>query len=356
MRFLFLLFLTGLASLVAAQDKTTNPVFLGVKPQYGFIIPHSSAIRSLSQSRPYGLAVDYGWFMIQKKDWQRCNCYSRAGFSISHINFNQPRVLGQATNLMMFAEPFFNYRGRVLTSLRMGVGPTYLNKIYDPEKNPRNLFFSTHLSFIIHLDVALNFRLTRQWFLKVYGKYNHISNGGIQEPNKGMNFPTFGAGLDYLFAPVELKKRQPLPLEEKGIIPSLEVFATMENVTRGEGDVQKRTYSYGLILRGRRRITRLNALNAGVEYLWDGQIKEKTGEAGHSRQISLLTGHDLAFGKFIFSQFWGTYLYAPYYNKPFFQRYALTYQVSDHLRLGVTLKAHAEVAQNFNVLVSYDFK
>lgn len=349
---IFLLFFTS----AWPQDSASNPVFWGLKPHYGFIIPHSKAIRDISSSSPYGMGLDYGWVLAQEQDWQRCNCYSRAGFSVLYANYGNPEVLGSSLNLIMFAEPYLDFKGDWKTSLRMGVGPSYITKVYDEEENPENLFFSSHLSFIIHLDLTFHIRVSERWFLNVYAKYNHISNGGIDEPNKGMNFPTFGAGMDHTLEPLQLDPRQPEPVEDKGIVPSLGVFATMKNVVVGEGDVKKRTFGFGALAKARKNVTRLNALSLGAEYLWDGEIREKTAGNHKHRQVSLLAGNELLFGKFIFSQYWGTYLYAPYYKKNFFQRYALTYQVSEHLRLGVTLKAHAEVAQNFNVLIDYDMR
>jgi len=339
-----------------AQDTTTNATFIGVKPQYGFIIPHSRAIREISSSRPWGISMDYGWVLAREEDWRRCNCYSRAGFSLFHVNYANPDELGTSTSLIMFAEPFFNYGGDWMTSLRMGVGPSYLSKIYDREENPENLFFSSHLSFLVHLDLSLFYRVTDRWYVSFYAKYNHISNGGIDEPNKGMNFPTFGAGVDYLMRPVDYKSRQPLPPGNNGIIPSLGAFATMKNVTVGQDEVTERTFGYGVMLKARKRLTRLNGINLAGEYLWDGEIRAKSNRKNDPHQLSILAGHDLTFGRFIFSQYWGTYLWAPYYEKNFFQRYALTYQITSHLRGGVTLKAHAEVAQNFNVLLTYDLR
>lgn len=336
------------------QDTTSNPAFFGLKSQYGFILPHAKSIRHLSNSRPYGMELDYGWILSRENDWERCNCYSRAGFALSYVNFDNSEVLGSATNLIMFAEPYLNYGSDVWMSLRMGVGPSYISKLYDEETNPENLFFSTHLSYIIHLDLMLNFRLTDHWNGKIFGKYNHISNGGVEQPNKGMNFPTIGVGMDYVPDPPELVEREPLPIKQEGIIPSAAVFGAMKNVVEGASEVKKRTLGYGFLVKGRHKIGKINALNLGFEGYWDGAVKEKSEGTKEHRQFSLLAGHDLTFGRFIFSQYWGTYLYAPYYKKNFFQRYSLTYNLIGNLRVGVNLKAHAEVAQNFSVHVAYD--
>lgn len=355
-RYIAFLFCIITGASLYAQDSTKNPAFLGIKPQYGFIIPHSKSIRQLTNSHPYGIDLDYGWVLSRESDWERCNCYSRAGFAASYINFDNPEVLGHAASLIIFAEPYLNYGSNIWLSMRMGVGPSYISKVYDKQNNPENLFFSNHLSFIIHLDLMLNFRLNDHLNGKVFGKYNHISNGGVEQPNKGMNFPTFGVGVDYVMKPVNLTERNPVPVKQTGVIPSVAVFGSMKNVVEGASEVKKRTLGYGFLVKGRKKIAKLNALNLGIEGYSDGEIREKSDGREEHRQLSLLTGHDLVFGRFIFSQYWGTYLYAPYYNKHFFQRYSLTYNLVGNWRLGVNLKAHAEVAQNFSLHISYDLR
>lgn len=357
--YILLIFAFFLAVPCWGQDTTSNPLYVSFKPQYGFIIPHSKSIRSISDYNPYGFEAETGWHLKGQNDWQRCNCYSRAGFSVLHINYNAPDILGSSTNLIAFAEPFFNYKGFVLTSIRMGVGASYISKVYDAETNPENLYFSSPLSFLVHVDVNLTKFITDRWFLNAYFKYNHISNGGIEKPNKGMNFPTYGIGMGYSFDPVNFKKREkremerPIPIE-----PSLQVFGTLRGAETGE-EITERKPALGFIVKARRRITRINALNAGIEGTADFFIKEKMKTVQNPRdykQLSFLAGHDFVFGKFIFSQYWGTYIYAPYYeNKHFFQRYSLTFQLFEDVNMGVTLKAHAEVAENFNLLLEYEF-
>jgi hypothetical protein len=356
---LLLVFLFFTAVSCIAQDSTSNPLYFSLKPQYGFIIPHSPSIRSISDFNPYGFEAETGWHLKGQKDWERCNCYSRAGFSLLHINYNAPDVLGSSTNLIAFAEPFFNYKGFVLTSIRMGVGASYISKVYDAETNPQNLYFSSPLSFLVHIDVNLTKFITEQWFLKAYFKYNHISNGGIEKPNKGMNFPTYGLGVGYSFSPVNFKTREKRDMEKPiPVKPSVQAFGTLRG---GESDkeISERSPAIGVIVKARRLITRINALNAGFEGTADYYVKEKMKQDENSkdyRQLSFLVGHDFIFGKFIFSQYWGTYLYAPYYeNKNFYQRYSLTYQLFENVNMGVTLKAHAEVAENFNFLLEYEF-
>jgi len=341
-----------LTAFIAGAQENKNPAFLGVKPQYGFIIPHSNKIRDLTHTNPFGLELEYGWTMQREENWRRCNCYSKAGFSLLHINYNNPEIIGSSSTIIAFAEPMLDFTGNFRTSLRMGVGMSYLSKFYDKITNPENLFFSTPLNFLVHLDLNLYYKLSKQHLAMGYFKYNHISNGGIEKPNNGMNFPTFGLGLQYSFKPVEYREIEKTKYTGRTIIPSAEIYGTVVNTSKINKTDSKWQIVYGAVLKTRFRVGKINALNIGFDALFDKTKQEK----GYSLfQGSFLAGHDFEFGKFIFSQYWGTYLYAPSAEKNFYQRYSLLMKVSENFRFGVTLKAHAEVAENFNLLFSYEF-
>ena len=103
-----------------------------------------------------------------------------------------------------------------------------------------------------------------------------------------------------------------------------------------------------------RTISKVNGLSIGLEYLYDGSAKEEIYRKDlidDHQQISGLVGHHLLFGKFDFSQYWGTYFYAPYRKEYFYQRYSLTYKLSKFIIGGVTLKTHGDIADSFHVLL-----
>ena len=341
-----------------AQNADSNPLYLAFKPHYGFIIPHSPEIKDVSHTNPYGFDLEMGWSLLQEKDWKRCNCYSRAGFSFMHMDFNYPDVLGDSHNIIGFVEPYLNYHGFVLTSVRMGAGLSYLTKVYDEQTNPENKFFSSPLSFLVHVDVNAMKYLSDHWFLNAYIKYNHISNGGNAKPNKGMNFPTIGFGAGYSFDPVHFQEQNKVRKDTEDSLRFIaRLFGTREPTGKNDKFGDKKL-SMGVLLQGQKPVSRINAISAGVESVADfkKEIKNQSVTTEY-RQISALAGHSFVFGKFDFSQYWGTYLYAPAYeNKNFFQRYSLSYEVFENFSFGVTLKAHGHVAENFNLLLGYTFR
>ncbi|MFP4024909.1 MAG: acyloxyacyl hydrolase [Thiohalospira sp.] len=343
---------------LCGQDEKNNPVSIAIKPQYGFILPHSSKVEHLTHTNPFGFELEYAWLMLKDKNWQQCNCYSKMGFSLLYVNYANPDVVGSSYNLIGYAEPFLWRTDKLLFSARMGVGISFLDKIYDEQNNPENQFFSTTVSFITHIDVNIYFELAQKMFLMAFAKYCHISNGGVKDPNYGMNFPTFGLGIDYYpgggFQFKDHEKQGFTPEFFYGIYP----FGTIESVSADTENPEKSFLVTGIYGIAGRTVSKLNGFSIGLDYIYDGAKKEKLARAGISKdhqQISFLLGHHLQFGKFDFSQHWGTYLYAPDKPRNFFQRYSLSFRFTEHLSGGVTLKAHGDAADNFNLLIGVVF-
>jgi hypothetical protein len=346
------------ASILIGSDTIQNPIHVAVKPQYGLILAHSSKIEHLTYTNPFGLEAELSWLRIKDKNYQQCNCYSKAGFSLLYINYANPGIVGSSYSLIGFAEPFLVRKINFKLSVRMGIGLSYLDHVYDEISNPDNLFFSTHVALITHIDLNAYYKLNENLSLMVYAKYNHISNGGTKSPNYGMNFPTFGLGLNYSpqrsFVFPEFERQEFIPMW----FYYLNSFGTVKTIEKDDTNPEKSTIVFGFSGLVGRKVTKLNGFSMGAEYINDGFAKEKIERQdlnSDHQQVSFLIGHHLLFGRFDFSQQWGTYIYAPYKIRAFYQRYTLTYRFSKHLFTGATLKVHGDWADNFNLVVGYSF-
>ncbi len=357
-QFLILLFLTIIFLNVRGQVEPKNPVNLALKPQYGIILPHSSKVEHLTYSNPVGLELEYSWLLLKDKNWQQCNCYSKAGMSFLYVNYDNPEIVGSSYNLIGFAEPFFIRYRRFLFSVRIGFGVSYLDKIYDSADNPENTFFSTHISFIAHVDLNAYYQISNKYSLMSYAKYNHISNGGVKQPNYGMNFPMFGLGLSYYpSGKVVFPDREKQEFVGEYFF-NIYTFGMIKKIKENEYFPEKTTYVFGFYSLAGRTISKVNGFSIGVEYINDGGAKEEISRKELTldhQKVSGLIGHHLLFGKFDFSQYWGTYIYAPYKPMNFYQRYSLSYSLGSHVLGGVTLKAHGDVADSFHILFGLSF-
>jgi hypothetical protein len=346
---------------VFAQDlPKKNPLVLGLRSHYGFIIPHSKSIANVSDANPFGLELNISKVFLKQSSWEKCYCESQAGLSISYFNFNNPTVLGSAMSTAIYFEPLIAAKNKLFYSVRGSLGFSYLTKIYDVSQNPDNQFFSMPISFILGATFNVYYRVKPNLLLNFAANYNHISNGGFKQPNKGMNFPTIGIGLDYAWQSISLPDRVGItkrPVDYR-LRKQLWAFGSLKTVNEPDSLPTVHTTIYGVAGLLSKHIGRYNALQVGVEIVADGFAKEtlqrKNSNLDHHQVIGLI-GHELWLGRFVFSQQFGVYIYSPYRNSPDFlyQRYGLFYQLTPHLLVGASLKAHRQVADIFDIRVGW---
>lgn len=342
-------------------DSLRQPIVIGLRTHYGFILPHSEEIRSISLSRPRGLEVEISRQLLQRQYWQYCSCYPRIGISAGYYSFDNPAILGNALSAIAFVEPFMSAPARLNISYRLGAGVSYLNRVFHPIDNPLNLFYSSPVSFNLLMNISLNYRLTEQTTLRLHGNFNHISNGGLKEPNKGINFPTFGLALDYLpervrfpvFQATDWREEYHQRWQYRAV-----AFTTAKTARRND---RERHLIFGAAMNVSRRVGRISALSTGVEIIKDYSLRERLRQDDPERshqftRAALLAGHELLLGRFGFGQQLGVYLYAPARAKhPVYQRYELNYKTPKGILLGMSLKAHTRTADFMDVRIGYMF-
>ena len=342
------LFLWNLSS-ISQCDSIKSRFALGLRQHYGFIIIHSKDIRNISNSYPLGTELDFNWHYIRKKDWDVCNCYPRIGFSITFWDFDNPEILGYGITSLFYVEPFFGIQNKFSISIRAGTGFSYLNNPYNKTENPNNQSYSTHIGFPLLLNFTFNYRINPKLYLNLAANYNHISNGGVNEPNKGINYPTASLGIDYYFFPLKLKKREKInwrelhPPEKR---TDFTFFASAKQINHTEF---KKYFIFGSSVNRSWQIGRINALTACLEWLVDGakkeEIKRDKNFSGNYQIGGIMFGNEFLLGRFIFSQQIGIYFYKPYKVDDFcYQRYGLLFRVTDKFFAGISLKAHRHVA------------
>lgn len=333
---------------------------IGARFHKGFIIPHSESIKSISSSHPWIIELDYAWHFATQKAWDYCYCFPRIGITASYINFDNPSILGSGYALVPYVEPFFSAHRKMSTSLRFAVGAVYLNNVYNAETNPLNLFYSTPVSFLLSINLSVNYRFEKTWGARLTASYNHISNGGNRLPNKGINFPTLGLGIDYAIKPSEFR---PLAKKEKNENIDRTSFkvAILGTSRKPFPEETSRYWLYGVAANWSYLFGRLSAFTAGAEWVNDNSLRETlkrsgSGDTDHNR-AGILVGHEFQVGRFRFSQQLGVYMYSPAkaYD-PVYQRWGLEFLVKPSIFVGVNLKAHRHVADFMDFRAGYVFK
>ncbi|MBS9525169.1 acyloxyacyl hydrolase [Litoribacter ruber] len=324
---------------------------LNAEIKYGFIIPHAEDLRPVSSTNPIGLQLTYSQMGLSQEAYEVCNCFFDWGVQLNFHDFNNRDILGQAISVSTFFEPILARWDKMNFSIRGGIGTSYLTRVYDEQDNPENQFFSAPLSFLIYLQPRLNFQISESWDGNLSLFYNHISNGGQSQPNRGMNYPMLGGGATYYF------DRQPFPdyspkRVKGGVRYYAEVFSTQRKSEMREG----RDWVLGFGAGAYHPVSGINALGLGGELAHDQSLNQAE-EVGEGFIAAPFISHHFLFGRFEFAQRFAYYASKPdnYTSNNFYQRYILQYRVWEGLHLGASLKSHAHVAENIDVRVQWKF-
>ncbi len=336
-----------------------NPRFYSVKSHYGFIIAHTPDLKPISQTNPYGIQLEISKLRTSDKAWKTCFCYGRTGFAFTYFNYAN-QVLGSSYNLIYFVEPYFTYQGPLKFSLRGSIGATYLDTIFDEESNPDNLLFSTHFSFYLALSLNLNYHLNEKYAINLSANYNHISNGGQKQPNKGMNFPTLSIGIDRI---IDHTKLRPKPSELKQYSRSWSYyFGSFASLRSSDREAESSNHPLiGAMGGGLKPLSGINGFNLGAElwYDWsDAKIAQQRVINDSAFSSAFTAGHHFAVGDFYFLQQFGIYVTRPknIQGNWMYQRYSFWYSIANRWTIGASLIAYGRTADHMDGRLIYVIK
>lgn len=326
----------------------------GAQTHYGSIFAHSEAVENTAGSRPFGIEANAIWQKISQKVWDNCHCTPKTGISLSYYNYDN-RYLGHSLNAGYFLEPTFRLAKRWELSLRGTFGLSYLTNPHHPIRNPNNQSYSLPISVYLLAGVGNHLKINDKWRAGLFLNYQHISNGGLKDPNKGINWITSSLSVLYTPNPVAIPVRERSKFERKTPI-HMTFSALLASKTAQVGD-KRRHLIVGLQGQASKQISRLSELSAGLEGYHDAATAKRLENEqieGNGWRVGVLAGHQFVLGKFRFSQQIGYYLYQnnPYFDA-WYHRWGITYYPKPAWGIGFSLKAHKQVANFVDFRVAY---
>ncbi|GEO05426.1 hypothetical protein AAE02nite_30900 [Adhaeribacter aerolatus] len=329
--------------------------------QHGFIFPHSQAVQNTKGARPTGVEAILSRQRNDAPTWNLCNCFPRQGILLAYYNFDNA-ILGKGTTAAYFLEPTYRISRKTLFPFKGAAGLAYLTNPFDSIRNPANQSYSTAVSAYLLFGAGAWFRLNNHWWLNPSVNYQHVSNGGMKQPNKGINWPT--AGISVSYQPLIRPYYRGTRLKEKywrTYAPRWEVTA-FGTSRRGYDANRNRIRSplMGLAVQRAKQVGRISALTLSAEVYHDEELQNELTKASIKAspvKAGVMAGHEFILGKFLFSQRLGYYVFdqTPYFEK-LFHRWGLHYRINQQFGAGFNLLAHSEVAEFIDLRLSYSFQ
>ena len=363
-----------------------NDLVLGLDGQYGFVWVHTNQVESVRGSRPTSLVFSLTKQYTDENTYRRWHFFARQGFQFSYTDFNKP-VLGKAYIAAYKLQPILPINEKLNLVLTANVGGAYLTNPYNANTNPTNQSYSEKLNIYLRLAAGLEYNIGNNFGLNLSADYNHISNGGLKQPNRGINYPTASLGIIYHTQSNSLPKYRWVKDDswktDNGIKTDFTIFASPKDGYAKNPDPPADIYNYTwvhkkqLVIGGNiqfsKRVSGINALNIGAEVYHDGgiaSIKYNRLDSSSSMFAGILAGNEFIIGRFLFSQQLGWYVYKKMdylnntyyaenatstsaYKTPFYQRYGLRYRFWNNWFAGINLLAHAKTADFFDFRITY---
>ncbi|HEY4967341.1 MAG TPA: acyloxyacyl hydrolase [Puia sp.] len=333
---------------VKAQDSSVRfdqTLSVGLWGHYGFIDPNLPDLAYVLDSRPFLTEITLSSQTIGKKQWQQVNGYPELGVSFLYGNSGSKEYIGHVSAIVPFIE-FFPYRSsRFYTGIRIGMGAAWVEKVFNPLTNYKNLIIGSHLNFCADLMVSAGILLFPRTWLDLGVSLTHISNGSVKLPNYGLNPIALSAGITYDLHPPLTMIRKPIPPFKKKWNYYLYTFAAFKEAAPLESPVYlvnvlsleaMKDFSYtgrfggGISLTYDRTLT--NEIYNSPTFQWDGS-KLKL-------EVGLYLSYEYVAGNLSFPIQLGCYVYNNYLSSSFYEEVGIRYRISNHWILGGAVKAY----------------
>lgn len=338
---------------ICAQEHTLKRI--GAQAHYGFIFAHSDSVENTAGSRPYGVYLEYSKLKFDSATYNIARCYPHSGISLSYFNYDNA-VLGHSLGVAYFLEPSFWLVKGVLMAPRASLGLYYLTRPHHPIRNPNNNSYSLPISAFLQVGMSAYLCVAQKSYLSTSLNYLHISNGGIKDPNMGINWPTASLGFYYQLNEAVFQKQVASASRFFITRNRLDIggYSSLKAIGKGE----KKLYPVpGFFAAYHRRLSNLHSMGMVADIHWDYSLAQKQSLDQEPRDIdftSLAISHEFLMGKFSFGQQLGYYVIPPNWRfGRFYHRWGLQYRVAKSISVGVGLKAHAQVAHFAELRCAY---
>lgn len=138
-------------------------------------------------------------------NWKRSLHHPEVGLTFSYVSLGNKDQLGNAISVVPFVDfkVMKNWSNRF--NLKVGLGGSYFNTIYDETENPNNKAISTHFTWAFRSNLYYKLVDDEDYNVKLGLGYFHNSNGHTRLPNNGLNTFLFSAysQLNFNKKPIE---------------------------------------------------------------------------------------------------------------------------------------------------------
>lgn len=192
----------------ANQSSFPKHGFLQLRYQHGGFFPSGdSGVQHIEKNSFDALDVRYGFRGYGRKKWHQLHHYPTFGLGVTKFFFHpKDNLFGNPfATYLFFNEPIAQFKKSKL-AYDFDVGLSYGWKPYNPQSNPDQKSIGSPVNFIFMLGLQYEFELSHRLEGSIGANLNHISNGRIRSPNRGVNQYAANISLRYQLSSLKSKR------------------------------------------------------------------------------------------------------------------------------------------------------
>jgi len=340
----FIFFIWFNCSLFGQELNHQNNYSLSAIYAKGFIYAHTKSLNYLIKNYTSSFELNMNTTTNGSKLWHQIYHFPDIGLSYSYTDFGNPVQLGHANTIYTYIL-FPAIRRRYFNlSYKCAVGTAWNSEKYDLQNNRYNIVIGSKLNAYLNLNLNFDFRLSQNLKLLAGIGMSHFSNGGTQQPNKGINIFSLQTGLRY-----QIRKESDILTFDS--IPKFIRKNEFSIIYTGglktlEPAQTKKYFVSTVSVNAERQFSHKNRFGVGIDVFKDNSRKEYLLEEHiidpHGKDIFYAGAHasyDLVFGNTSFTIQMGAYFWQK--SKSFenvYHRFGLKYRFSEHWMANITLK------------------
>lgn len=337
-------------------------VRLSAKYSIGYIYAHHQSFKYFIKDYVPAFEANIGFRKKGDKIWHQLYRYPTVGFGYYHAELGNPEILGHVNALFPYISIPVIEKNKLKLYTKFATGVALLSKKFNLYENNYNIAIGSNLNAYINLNLELKLKIAKKtWLLTGLGM-THYSNGGMVQPNKGINVISASAGLLYNFQKEEFNKiEQDIPKYIKKNEYSLIVSIGTKTLEPA------RTHRYlvsSLSFDAERQFSYKGRYGIGIDLFKDNSRKEYLHETENvenptTADLFYAGGHasyDFVFGQTSFTvQMGGYFINRAKFFQHVYHRFGLKYRFADHWMANVTLKTFWAAADFAEWGIGYRF-
>lgn len=343
---IFLLMIIIIETAYSQDEISEKPCLLiGADIHHGFIMPHTKEIAYSVTGHVSGLNLSVSKQTFGRSKFDQNFGYPLLTFNYGIYDMGNREVFGFAHHFYPSISAPLN-KGHVFNlTARFGMGITYATKIFDLEKNFKNIAIGSHLNFYITSGIGAKLRIGKRLDWKGNLNLSHFSNGRLVSPNQGLNVFTCSTGLNY-----HLNESKPTLINHPRSRPvkaySYEFIMSVGTKTFQHYDPD-RYFISSAVMNFYRNFFHIYSLGAGVDVFYDASLRNGLlVQFGEYKEIHLYKAGVHWANEFRYEDFslvlqLGHYILQKHQDiSNFYTRVGVKYTFNDHYIFRAGLKSH----------------